>query len=243
MVKPSSISPQSRRDGHADGKQINNKLLLDLPPEESRVIFPRLVFIRGNVKDVLNEVGEPITHAFFLDSGLASVLNIMEEGKTVEVGLLGKEGFVGVWLMADFEVSPNRVIMQIEGDTFRISASALREALKVCPVFAKRLLRFSHMMAAQSMQVAACNRVHNLDERLSRWLLMSQDRIESDVIPLTQEFLSHMLGSRRSGVTIAAGALQKAGIISYSRGQVKVLDRSLLEKASCECYTAMLDQG
>jgi CRP-like cAMP-binding protein len=147
-----------------------------------------------------------------MNSGLASVLNVMEDGKSVEVGLTGKEGFVGLPLVVGFASSPSRVIIQIEGSAYRISASALVELLRKCPTLEKRLLRYSQVLAAQASHVAACNRLHEVDERLARWLLMSQDRIGSDEVSLTQEFLAHMLGTRRSSVTVAASILQTAGL-------------------------------
>lgn len=227
-------------DGHADGNLIKNKLLLNLPDGECRKIIPHLVFLPLRTHDVLNEVGQPIKYCYFLNDGLASVLNVMEDGKSVEVGLSGVEGFVGAPLLVGFQSSPSRVIVQIEGTGFRIGGAALVELLPKCSILEKRLQRHSQVMAMQSAQVAACNRLHDVDERLARWLLMSQDRINSDRVPLTQEFLAHMLGTRRSSVTIAAGVLHKAGLITYTRGHVNIVNRPELENAACECYGAMV---
>jgi len=226
-----------------DGATLNNELLLNLPDKERRAIYSQLVFLPMRTHDVLNESGAPIRYAYFMNSGLASVLNVMEDGKSVEVGLTGKEGFVGLPLVVGFASSPSRVIIQIEGSAYRISASALVELLRKCPTLEKRLLRYSQVLAAQASHVAACNRLHEVDERLARWLLMSQDRIGSDEVSLTQEFLAHMLGTRRSSVTVAASILQTAGLIKYRRGQVNIVDRPGLEAAACECYRALVQQS
>ena len=163
----------------------------------------------------------------------------MADGKSVEVGLAGKEGFVGVPLLAGFSTSPSRVVMQVDGNAFRISPVDLQDVLEVCPNLNRNLQRFGQVLGMQATQVAACNRLHEVDQRLARWLLMSQDRLSGDVVPLTQETLSNMLGTRRASVTEAAGILQRAGLITYHRGDVKIDDRRGLEAASCECYFAM----
>jgi CRP-like cAMP-binding protein len=167
----------------------------------------------------------------------------MADGKSVEVGLTGAEGFVGVPLVAGFQTSPTRVIMQIAGSAFRIPAADLVRGLRECPKLAKELQRYAQELALQSVQTSACNRLHEVSHRLARWLLMSQDRVGGDTVRLTQEFLAHMLGTRRASVTVAAGSLQDAGFIIYSNGEVKIKNRSGLEKASCECYAALTRQS
>jgi len=226
-----------------DGTALENELLLDLPDKECRAIYSELVFLPLRTHDVLNETGAPIRYAYFMNSGLASVLNVMEDGKSVEVGLAGKEGFVGLPIVVGFVSSPSRVIVQIEGSAFRVGASALIGLLPKCRTLERRLLRYSQVLAAQAAQVAACNRLHEVDERLARWLLMSQDRIGSGLVSLTQEFLAHMLGTRRSSVTVAASILQSAGLIQYTRGQVNIVDRRGLEEAACECYRSLVQQS
>ena len=158
------------------------------------------------------------------------------DGKSVEVGLIGKEGFVGIPIIAGFRSSPTRVITQGEGTAYRVDADTLTKILPHCPQLQIELQRYAQQLAMQSTQIAACNRLHEVDERLARWLLMSRERIGSDELPLTQEFLSHMLGTRRSSVSVAASMLQKAGMITYTRGNVTILDKSKLEDASCDCY-------
>ena len=226
-----------------DGNLLENELLLQLSDKECQAVYPQLVYMPLRTHDVLNEDGAPIQYAYFVNSGLASVLNVMEDGKSVEVGLTGKEGFVGLPLLVGFKSSPSRVIMQIEGSAFRIGANALTGILPKCRTLEKRLQRFSQVLAAQASQIAACNRLHEVDERLARWLLMSRDRIGSDLVPLTQEFLAHMLGTRRSSVTVAASILQKANLIKYTRGEVNIIDTKGLKEAACECYGALVQRS
>jgi CRP-like cAMP-binding protein len=232
-------SVSNRSGQNVDGHSIQNEILLGLPKNECDALFSNLEFIQLRIHDELQEMGEPIKYAYFVNSGLASILTVMEDGKSVEVGLAGKEGFVGVPLAAGFSTSPTRVVTQVEGDAFRVSAADLRDVLRRCPQLEKQLHRFSQALGLQATQVAACNRLHEVEERLARWLLMSQDRIGSDVVPLTQEFLAHMLGTRRASVSVAAGILQKAGLITYERGKVTILNRGRLENAACECYEVM----
>jgi CRP-like cAMP-binding protein len=201
-----------------------------------------LKFVLLPTPKVLNERAERIKYAFFLNDGLASILSIMADGKSVEVGLSGREGFVGVPLAFGFETSPTRVIMQVAGSGFRITAKDLLLALRECPILATALRRFSQELTLQASQIAACNRLHEVDERLARWLLMSQDRLGGDDVPLTQAFLAHMLGTRRASVTVAAGILRKAGLIKYVRGEVKIESRIGLEKTACECYKTLVAQ-
>jgi CRP-like cAMP-binding protein len=222
-----------------DGTQVENELLLNLPSGECEVIFPELTFLPLRTHDILHEPGEAIKFGYFMNSGLASVLNVMADGKSVEVGLTGREGFVGLPLIVGLSSSPNRTVIQIAGSAFRIRAADFMNALRRCPTLNKRLQRFEQILAMQGTQVAACNRLHEVDQRLARWLLMSQDRIGSATVPLTQEFLGHMLGTRRSSVTVSAGRLQKAGLITYHRGAVQIENRPGLLRAACECYQSM----
>ena len=243
MIKNTRNARLRSDDVVLDGNRLDNQLLLNLPEKECQAIYPQLVFLPLRTHDVLNEAGAPIRYVYFMNSGLASVLNVMADGKSVEVGLTGKEGFVGLPLIVGFLSSASRVIVQIEGAAFRLSASALTDLLRKCRTLETRLHRYSQDLGAQSAQVAACNRLHEVDERMARWLLMSQDRIGSEVVPLTQEFLAHMLGTRRSSVTVAASILQKAGLIKYTRGQLSIVSRKGLEQAACECYRALVQQA
>jgi CRP-like cAMP-binding protein len=241
MTRTSTTSPHSKKTG-ANGHQIHNKILLALPKAELSSLLANLEYIQLGTPTILNETGERIKYAYFLNDGLASVLNIMSDGKSVEVGLCGNEGFVGVPLLAGLSTSPTRVIMQVSGSGFRLETKTFAQALRECPTLSIRLQRFAQEMGLQSVQTAACNRLHEVEERLSRWLLMSQDRLGGNQVPLTQEFLAHMLGTRRASVTVAAGILQKAGLITYKRGSVKIESRGRLEDAACECYGIMTRQ-
>ncbi len=224
------------------GQHVKNKLLLALPRNERDILFPTLVFLPLPVGTTLADKNAAIKFGYFLNDGLASVLNVMRSEKSIEVGLSGKEGFVGLPLTVGFTTSPAHVVMQIGGSGFRISAADSATVLRQCPNLTLALARFSHEMGLQAAQVAACNRLHEMDERLARWLLMSQDRLGGNVVPLTQEYLSHMMGTRRASVTVAAGMLQKAGLITYRRGAVIIEDRTRLEEACCECYGVLTEQ-
>lgn len=238
-VKTDALSPPSV----IDEQPVGNEILLSLPAKERDQIFPLLTFVELRTHDVLHEPGDAIKFGYFLNDGMVSILTVLAEGKSVEVGLTGKDGFVGLPLIVGFSSGPTQAVVQIAGSAFRINARALTQVVRQCPVLSNRLQRYVQMLAMQGTQVAACNRIHEVDERLARWLLMCQDRISSNLVPLTQEFLAHMLGTRRASVTVAAGILQKAGLITYQRGHVNIVDRERLEAACCECYAIMRQQS
>jgi CRP-like cAMP-binding protein len=224
------------------GQSVRNEVLLGLPESERDTLFPKLSFLALPVGTNLAEKNTTIKFGYFLNDGLASVLSVMANEKSIEVGLCGREGFVGLPLTVGFTTSPAQIVMQIGGSGFRVSGTDLVTVLRRCPNLALALARLSHEMGLQAAQVAACNRLHEMDERLARWLLMSQDRLDGNVVPLTQDYLSHMLGTRRASVTVAAGMLQKAGLITYKRGAVTIEDRTRLEEACCECYGVLTAQ-
>jgi CRP-like cAMP-binding protein len=234
------IANGSTTDGARNN--IKNLILLGSPADVLSAAVKKLEFVELPTHFVLHEAGEPITHAYFIDSGLASVLNVMTDGKSVEVGLAGKEGFIGLPLVVGLSSGPTQTIMQVAGSAHRMTAPDFKELLLHAPILEKSLNRYAQSLGMQTTHVAACNRLHEVEERLARWLLMSQDRLGGDIVPLTQEFLAHMLGTRRASVTVAAGILQKAGLITYNRGSVRIDDRSGLEDATCECYTSIRQQ-
>lgn len=234
-AKPSSKPPTVDSDGNV----IHNEILLGLPIKESESLFPKLEFMRLKTHHVLHEPGDTLKSAYFCNSGLISILSVFPDGKSVEVGLVGKEGFIGAPLVAGFRSAATRAIAQIEATAFRVTSETLAMALRQCPTLERRLQQFAQVMTMQTTQIAACNRLHEVEERLARWLLMSADRIGSNSVPLTQEFLAQMLGTRRSSVTVAAGMLQRAGLITHSRGDVRIVERRKLEEAACECYGIM----
>lgn len=238
MAKKPSVSAL-RTPGHTrkiDGNSVTNEILLKLPANEFEKLSPKLEFVRLKLHTLLHEAGEQIKSAYFVNTGLQSVLTVQPDGKSVEVGLIGKEGFVGLPVVAGFRTSPTRVITQGEGTAYRVDVEAFRQLLPRCPQLETELHRFAQRIAMQSTQIAACNRLHEVEERLARWLLMSRDRIGSDELPLTQEFLGQMLGTRRASVSVAASMLQKAGMIRYTRGNVTILDMPKLEQTACDCY-------
>jgi CRP-like cAMP-binding protein len=227
-------APAGATDG--DSRSIQNAILLAVPRRERALVLSKSEFVRLPARTTLVEMSSPIEFCFFLNRGVISIIHVMTDGKSVEVGLTGKEGFVGLPVVVGYSTSPTRAIVQIAADGYKISAQNLRNALRTCPALQASLQRYSQELSVQAIQIAACNRLHEVDERLARWLLMSQDRVGESTFILTQEFISHMLGTRRASVTVAAGMLQKAGLIDYSRGQVTIINRAGLEEASCECY-------
>ena len=219
-------------------ENFRNEILLALPPEELEKLRPLLTPVRWISGQPLLEPQERIEHVWFVESGFAStVASINETHGRVEVGLTGREGMVGLVAMLDAEATSfNRVMVQMPGAATRMTAAALRDNLGAMPVL-RRLLTHSLLgFLAQISQTAACNSQHTLPERLARWLLMAHDRAEGDTLEITQTFLAVMLAVRRSGVTIATGALQEAGHIRAMRGQIVVRDRKGLESAACECH-------
>jgi CRP-like cAMP-binding protein len=235
-------SPPKPPPSDGDGNHIHNEILLSLPLKEQELLYPKLEFVRLKLHQVLHEAGDTLRSAYFPNAGMISILSVFEDGRSVEVGLIGKEGFVGLPLVAGFRTASTRANVQIEGSAFRVDSVTLIPILRECPKLERGLQRFSQIMGVQSTQIAACNRLHEVNERLARWLLMCADRAGTNSVPLTQDFLAQMLGTRRSSVTVAAGILQKAGLISHVRGDVEIIDRTSLEDAACECYGIMQRQ-
>jgi CRP-like cAMP-binding protein len=209
---------------------------------ECRQLLPELELVRLKLHQVIYEAGETMKSGYFVNTGILSILAVQPDGKSVEVGLIGNEGFLGLPLLVGYRTSPIRVVSQSDGSAYRCDAQALRRVLRDCPELEQQLHRFGQQLAMQTTQIAACNRLHDVEERLARWILMTEDRLLADTLPLTQEFLAHMLGTRRSSVTVAAGTLQKAGMISYTRGSVTIVDRERLEDAACDCYSIVQRQ-
>ena len=221
----------SKETGHP-----RNHILRRLRPEE----YQRLLLFSQRVSlatgEVLFEAGDRIAEFYFLDSGMASLLSTTESGSTIEVGMVGYEGFVGTALVLQTNRMPYRSMMQIAGQVTKIKAKPVLEQFDKNLRFRSLVLRYLQVVLTQVSQSALCNRFHTLEERLCRWLMISRDIIDSDEIPLTQELLSQMLGVARTGVTMTAGALQQSGLIRYRRGRITILDAEALADASCECY-------
>ena len=213
-----------------------NHILQALPEKEYARLEPHLQPVPLVQGQVLFDVGASILGGYFVNTGLVSCLTVMKNGDSVEVGLLGHEGFAGLPILLNIAHSSALINVQVTGDAMRINADALHKLLPQLPMLERLLSRFTYLQALQAQQIAACNRLHEVDERLARWLLMTQDRVHLEILPLTHDLLAGMLGTRRSSVTVAAGILQRAGIIDYRRGKVHILNRQKLEEAACECY-------
>ncbi|MFY9789894.1 MAG: Crp/Fnr family transcriptional regulator [Candidatus Sulfotelmatobacter sp.] len=243
MAQPSRVVfNKSEADAGNGNGAVGNIILRTLPRSESALVFSSLEFVRLRLHQVLHETGEVIKSGYFLNDGMSSVLTVQPDGESVEVGLIGKEGFVGLPVIFGFKTSALRIITQGDGTAYRIDVGILRSLLPECPALEHQLQRYSMILGIQSTQLAACNRLHDVEERLARWLLMSHERIGGKTLPLTQEFLSQMLGTRRSTVSVAASLLQKAGMISYTRGNVTILNKTKLESAACDCYDIIRQQ-
>ncbi len=215
---------------------VSNHLLAALPQEEYERLLPNLEPVSLSLKQSLYEPNEPIDYAYFINSGATSLLNLMQDGQTIEAATVGKEGMVGVPLLLGTTQIPLQVIVQIPGDGLRMKTDVFKAQVSWgCPLHTL-LLRYMQTLMNQISQTSACNRLHSVEARCCRWLLMTHDRMESDSFPLTQEFLSYMLGVRRASVSEVAATLQKSGLINYHRGQITIRDRKGLEAASCECY-------
>jgi CRP-like cAMP-binding protein len=213
-----------------------NRILAALPEEESERILPLLEPVDLPTSRLLYEIGEPITHVYFVYRGVASLMTPMKDGPPIELATVGAEGMVGMPVFLCDDRMPSRAFMQVPGHGARMEADAFRAFVRGSPVLNRVLLRYALALMTQMAQNAACNRTHSVEERCARWLLMTQDRVRSPTFELTQEFLAQMLGVRRPTVSIAAGILAQAGLISYVRGRITILDRSELEAACCECY-------
>jgi CRP-like cAMP-binding protein len=233
-IKPDPLRPGSRTD--AAGKAVSNVILLSLPDEEYSLLRPYLEPVDLPQYKIVHEPGEKIDYGYFVNEGMMSLVALNQDGRSVEVGIVGKEGMVGMSLMMGLRRGIFRSIMQMAGNGLRIKAKAFQDVLRRAPTLRSDLCRFALMHGMQVAQLAACNRLHEVDQRLVRWLLMCQDRVDSQSLPLTHDFLAQMLGTGRPSVSLAATVLENAGLIENLRGTVKVLNRKNLEDAACECY-------
>jgi CRP-like cAMP-binding protein len=213
-----------------------NLILAQLPDAEYEALARALVPVDLPLSMQLSEPNEPIEYAYFLNSGLISTDALTEKGESVEVGVIGREGFAGLPALLDQPQMSHSVLMQGEGEGLRIRSSILRDQFVKGGVLQRLVHSFAYLQLVQTTQSVLCNRMHEVNERLARWLLTSADRMESESLNLTQEFLAQMLGVQRSTVTVAAGELQRKRLIGYSRGRINILDRKELTKSACECY-------
>ena len=220
-------------------KTLGNHLLASLTEMESSRLLPHLEFVQMELGDVIYEPNLPMRYVYFPSSGIVSLLYVMENGASAEIALVGNEGFIGVSLIMGGETTSSRAVVQSGGKAYRIKSSLLVEEFMRGGPMQKRLLRYTQSLLTQMAQTAVCNRHHSLDQQFCRWLLLSLDRLPSNELSMTQELIANMLGVRRESVTEAAGKIQKAGLISYHRGQIRIINRSGLEERVCECYAVV----
>jgi CRP-like cAMP-binding protein len=235
MATKQVIAPRPLRRT-ADGKPIKNRLFLSIPEKEYLALRCELEFVNLPHHRCLHEPHQRVDFLYFPNEGVISLVVELKDGKTVEAGLVGNEGVAGMPAILGLSRSPLRQVVQIPGEGFRIRVEKLKELLPSSPCLEATLQRYAAGLAMQVAQTAACNRLHNIEHRLARWLLMAQDRVESELLPITHDFLATMLGTDRPSVSLAAAELQKSEIIHYRRGSVRVVNRKKLEKFACECY-------
>lgn len=219
-----------------------NKILASLPEHELASLARHLETVHLEKGEVVYITGDRIRYAYFPVGGLFSLLSTTETGSTVEIAMVGNEGMVGLPVILKNGTTPYEVIVQLATEAFRIKAEVLQEEFNKGGALQEFVLRYLNVLIAQVSQLTICNRFHTLELALSRWLLTAQDRVNSESLNLTQETISQALGVPRTGVTMAAGTLQRAGLIRYSRGKIVILDRPKLEANSCECYRIINDQ-
>ena len=215
---------------------IQNHLLAVLPRFESEHLLPHLEQVQLPLGKALYESGDRLNHVYFPTTAIVSLLYVMENGASAEIAVVGNEGIVGIALFMGGETMPNRAVVQSAGDGYRLRGQLLQQEFNRAGALQHLLLRYTLALLTQMAQTAVCNRHHTVDQQLCRWLLLSLDRLPANELSMTQELIANMLGVRREGVTEAAGKLQTAGLIRYSRGRITVLDRPGLEKRVCECY-------
>jgi len=213
-----------------------NRLLGLLPATDYRRLHRHLERIPLTYRQSLYRARRPLGFVYFIETGVGSLVNTMANGKAAEVGTIGNEGMVGLPLLLGDDRAPTSVYVQVPGGGLRMTAMQFSRALARSPSMRTVMLRYAHALFNQVAQSAACNHFHSLEQRCCRWMLMTHDRMKSDEFLLTQEFLAMMLGVQRTGVSAAAGALQRAGLIRYRRGVVTILDRHGLRQRACECY-------
>jgi CRP-like cAMP-binding protein len=215
---------------------IANQLLAALPTDERKRLLPDLEHVPLAVGDVLYEPDEPIRYIYFPNNGVVSILSTVGERMSIEIGMVGKEGMVGIPVFLGVDTATNQAVVQVPGDAVKMLAETFKGVAKREGPFHDLLHLYTHALLTQMSLSIACNRFHNVEKRFARWLLVIHDRVNGDEFLLTQKYISRMLGAHRPHVTTAAGTLQKAGLIRYRRGRIAILDRDGLEKSSCDCY-------
>ena len=218
---------------------LHNHLLASLPPDARARLFLQLELVPMPLGEVLYESGSRLRHVYFPTTCIVSLLYVMEDGATGEIAVVGNEGVIGIALFMGGETTPSRALVQSKGQAYRLKSQLLKEEFNRSGEMQHLLLRYTQALLTQMAQTAVCNRHHSVDQQLCRWLLLRLDRLSTNKLSMTQELIANMLGVRREGVTEAAGKLQAAGLIHYSRGHITVLDRPRLEALACECYAVV----
>lgn len=239
-MKKKRVSQPEERCNIA-GKPIHNQILMAMTHREFNLVRPHLQFVQLAQHDILYEPHKKLKFLYFPNRGIISLVVVLKTGRTVEAGIVGKEGASGVALSAGVESGALREVVQITGDGFRIKGQAFQKLFTAIPNTRQALNRYIVLLGMQVSQTAACNRLHDIEQRLARWLLMAEDSAATPMLGITHDFLATMLGTDRPTVTLAAGLLQKAGLIEYGRGAVRIINRPQLEAFSCECYRAIRD--
>lgn len=238
-MENSVASKRYSPDSYSGEAPVRNSILRSLAPGEFALLRNHLEPVDLPRQSLLQDAGEKIEHIYFLNEGTASLVVLTSDGRSVEVGIVGNEGVVGTPIVAGLTWTPHRTIMQVDGEGLRIESAALGRILPSLPELHQQWNHYALIQGLQIAQIAACNRLHEVDKRLARWLLMCQDRISTETVQVTHEFLAQMLGTGRPSITVAAGLLQRDGVIENLRGAVRIVDRVGLEKAACECYLAI----
>ncbi len=223
----------------AGGQAVQNTILLQIPEQEFEAIQPHLKYMALGLASCLQREHEAIRSVYFMNRGIASMLVQTADGRSVEVGACGREDMVGLALAAGLDIFTHTVIMQVPGDGFQIEGAAMRRVLASAPELKRVLTLRLGIRLAQLEQNAACNRLHNVKQRMARWLLVTHDRLQSDVLHTTHEFLSKMIGTDRPTVSVAVAELESEGIIGHTRGSIVIMSRQKLEGQACECYAAI----
>lgn len=239
MSKKNFRIVQAAERTNIDGKHVSNKVLLATPDNEYHLMRPDLTYVDLPNHLSLHEPTQSIDFVYFPNRGMVSQVVVTKDGRTVEVGVVGNEGYVGAGLAVGLSRSSVREIVQIAGDGFRMVGNTLERVLRSAPQLQTILSRHSGLQGMQVAQTAACNRLHDIQQRLARWLLMTQDRVNLAILPITHDFIATMMGTDRSTVSLAAAVMQKKGIIEYVRGAVKVVNRRKLQNSACECYAVI----
>jgi CRP-like cAMP-binding protein len=221
---------------------VQNHLLAALPADDFARLAPHLELVELTLGAVIREAGRAQDDIYFPATAIISLFYLLEDGASTEIAMIGNKGVVGIWLFLGGETTPSRAMVRSAGFAYRVPGKVLKAEFNRGGAVLQILLRYAQALLTQTSQIAVCNRYHSVEQQLCRWLLLSLDRLPGDDMSMTHELIANMLGVRREGVTEAAGNLQRAGLIQYSRGHIEVLDRPGLEKTVCECYAAIKNE-